>query len=57
MGIQANPYPLSVDAVVMAKIRVIANENGRSVNKEIENLMKAAIKQYEAENGPIVIDE
>lgn len=57
MGIQANPYSLRVDAVVMAKIKVIANENGRSVNKEIESLMKAAIKQYEAENGPIVIDE
>ncbi len=53
MAIQKNPYPLRVDHEIMEKFRIIASENGRSVNKEIEFLMKAAIKQYEAENGTI----
>ncbi len=52
---QANPYPLRVDRHVMAKFKVIAAENGRSVNKEIEFLMRVAIRQYEAQNGPIRI--
>jgi len=53
MAMQQNPYSLRVDPVIMDKIRFIASENGRSVNKEIESLMKAAVKRYEAENGPI----
>lgn len=50
---QANPYPLRVDKCVMAKFRVLAAENGRSVNKEIEILMKSAIRLYEQQNGEI----
>lgn len=52
---QANPYPLRVDKVLMAKLRVIVSENGRSVNKEIEMLIKQAVQAYEKENGPIEI--
>ena len=37
---QANPYPLRVDKPIMEKFKVIAATNGRSVNKEIEMLMK-----------------
>ena len=33
MGLQANPYPLRIDKTLMAKFKVIANDNGRSVNK------------------------
>ena len=55
MAVQQNAYPLRVAPVIMEKIKVIAAENGRSVNKEIEALMKAAIKQYEMENGIISI--
>lgn len=55
MAVQQNAYPLRVDYVIMEKIKVIANENGRSVNKEIESLMKAAIKRYESENGIISV--
>lgn len=53
---QANPYPLRVDKTLMGKFKVIALENGRSVNKEIEFLMKKAILNYEHENGEIKID-
>lgn len=57
MAIQQNPYPLRVEKEVMDKIKIIAKENGRSVNKEVEALMKSAIKRFEAENGPILVDE
>ena len=53
---QANPYPLRVDKVIMEKFKVLASENGRSVNKEIEVLMKTAVSNYERENGSIEIN-
>ena len=52
---QANPYPLRADKVLMEKLRVIAAGNGRSVNKEIEMLIKRAVQAYEKENGPIEV--
>lgn len=53
---QANPYPLRVERTIMEKFKVLASDNGRSVNKEIEILMKTAISQYEQANGEITID-
>lgn len=35
------------------KIKYIADSNGRSTNKEIEQLVLKAIKDYETENGEI----
>ncbi len=35
------------------KIKYIAESNGRSANKEIEQLILKAIKDYEDENGTI----
>ncbi len=52
---QANPYPLRVDKVLMEKFRVVASENGRSVNKEIEALMKSAVSAFESVHGVIQI--
>lgn len=57
MAIQQNAYPLRIDRSAMDKLKVIARENGRSVNKEVEVLIKEAIKKYEAENGTIQIGE
>ena len=48
---QANPYPLRVDSSVMEKFKEVAAEHGRSVNKEIEVLIKQAIAQYEREKS------
>ena len=53
--VQANPYPLRVEKTIMEKFKVIAYENGRSVNKEIEMLMKQAIADYEQNNGQIEV--
>lgn len=50
---QANPYPLRIDIGLMDKLKFIAAENGRSVNKEIEFLIKDAIRRFEAQNGEI----
>lgn len=55
MAVQKNPYPLRIDDVVMEKTKMIAAENGRSVNKEIEFLLRESIKNYEKEHGPIEI--
>ena len=52
---QRNPYPLRIDDEVMEKIRVVANENGRSVNREIEYVLKQHVKDYEEKNGVIVL--
>ena len=52
---QANPYPLRGDRNIMEKFKVIAFNNGRPVNKEIEMLMKQAIIDYEQNNGLIEI--
>jgi len=52
---RANPYPLRLDPVIQEKAKHIAKANGRSLNKEIEMLLKAAIAEYEKENGAIDI--
>lgn len=51
--VQANPYPLRVEKKLMEKFRVIATDHGRSVNKEIEMLIKRAVQEYEKEHGTI----
>lgn len=57
MSMQANAYPLRIDKSVMDKFKVIAKNNGRSVNKEIEFILKNVVSAYEKENGIISISE
>lgn len=52
---QANPYPLRVERAILEKFKVIAKSNGRSVNKEIEQMMIAAVSAYEKEHGEIKV--
>ena len=40
-----NPYPLRIDEELMEELKKLADEHSRSVNKEIEFLIKAAIRQ------------
>lgn len=54
---QANPYPLRVGREVMEKFKVVAADHGRSVNKEIEFLMRQAIAAYESDRGAIALPE
>jgi hypothetical protein len=46
-------YTLRIPNVYLEKIRFIAEENGRSANKEIELLIKNRIADYEKETGEI----
>ena len=39
---QSNPYPLRIDEDLMEQLKIAAKEEGRSVNKQIEFL----IRQY-----------
>lgn len=53
MGIQVVPYSLRLEPVVMEKLRFIAKDHVRSVNKEIEMLARSHIAAYEAKHGEI----
>ena len=52
-------YTLRVDRVLFQKFRYIAESEGRSANKEIEQYLKRCVAQYEKDNGkiPLAYDE
>ena len=53
-----NPhYALRIPVATMNKLKYIAEYNGRSANKEIEQLILRHIADYEKEHGPIPSDE
>ena len=39
------------------KIEIVAEENNRSVSKEVEFLIKRHVKRYEEDNGEIKIEQ
>lgn len=55
MSVQANPYPLRIDKTIMDKFKVIAKNNGRSVNKEIEFILRGVVNDYENQHGEISV--
>ena len=57
MAIQSNPFPLRIDKEVMGKMKIIAKANGRSVNKEIEFVLRIHKDEYEKSNGVIVLSD
>ncbi len=56
MGKQANPYSLRVSEPTFSKIKMLAKLNDRSVNGQIENILKKYVAEYERENGEIEIN-
>ena len=54
---EKKPYPLRIESVTMEKFKHVAAENGRSVNKEVEMLMKQAVQDYERLHGPIALED
>lgn len=46
-------YTLRVDRLIFRKFRYIAEAEGRSANKEIEQYLKKRVAEYERENGKI----
>jgi hypothetical protein len=49
-------FTIRTDSSLIKKMGYIAKGNGRSINKEIEQLIKAYIAAYEKKNGPIKLD-
>lgn len=49
-------YTLRIPKEYLDKIRYIAEENGRSANREIELMIKHRIADYEKERGTIELD-
>ena len=45
-----NPYPLRIDEELMEELRCLADEHSRSVNKEIEHLIKEAVRKKREED-------
>lgn len=52
-----NPYPLRIDEDLMEELKLLAKEESRSVNKEIEHLIKEAIKKNKKEKEDIEKDK
>lgn len=50
-------FTLRTDRITLEKFRYIADNNFRTVNKELEMLMLKHIAEYESKNGPIRIPE
>lgn len=57
-GKYKNPqYGLRIPSKVMDKLKYIAYRNGRSANKEIEQLILNHIETWEKEHGTILFDD
>ncbi len=50
-------YTLRVDRLLFQKFRYIADAEGRSANKEIEQYLKRRVAEYEEKNGKIPTDD
>lgn len=50
-------YTLRVDRLLFQKFRYIAESEGRSANKEIEQYLKKRVAEYEKANGKIPVDK
>ena len=50
-------YTLRVDRRLFQKFRYIAESEGRSANREIEQYLKRCVAQYEKENGEIPLED
>ena len=48
-------YTLRVDRLLFQKFRYIAESEGRSANKEIEQYFKRRVAEYERNNGIIPV--
>lgn len=48
-------YTLRMDRVLFAKFRYVAEYEGRSANKEIEQMLKKRVAEFEKEHGKIEI--
>ncbi len=50
-------YTLRVDRLLFQKFRYVAESEGRSANKEIEQYIKKHVAEYESKYGKIIIEK
>ena len=50
-------YTMRIDRDLLEKFGYIAEYEGRTKNKELEQLVKARIREFEAEHGRIELTE
>ena len=58
MAIKGDPvvaYSIRIEASLLAKLKVIAERNRRSINNEFLYNIERIIAAYEKENGPIIL--
>ncbi|EGT4599382.1 TPA: Arc family DNA-binding protein [Clostridioides difficile] len=49
-------YTLRINKILLEKIKYIAESEGRSANKEIEQLIKKHVENYEQTKGEIKVN-
>ena len=50
-------YTLRIDRLLFYKFRYIADSEGRSANREIEQYIKKTVREYEKLHGAIKIED
>ncbi|EHW6680185.1 Arc family DNA-binding protein [Listeria monocytogenes] len=48
-------YPLRLDDDLMEKLKLIAEKNSRSLNKQLEFIIKNYLVDYEEKNGEVTL--
>ena len=51
------PFSLRISEELLAKVKLIAVNNKRSTNKEIEFVLERYVQEFEKENGILEIEE
>lgn len=49
-------FTMRIHPIVMQKMKQIAKNNGRSLNKEIEQILKWVVEDYERKYGRLEVD-
>lgn len=57
MGIPVKAFSLRIDDKMLTKLKVLAREHKRSLNKEIELFLQLQLDAYEQEHGEIQIPD
>ncbi len=50
-------YAMRIDDELFEKLKIISETNSRSINKQIEFVLKQFISDYEKANGTISLEE
>lgn len=56
-GVFLSNYPLRIPDTTLEKLKYISSYNGRSANKEIEQLILKHIAEFEKKHGNINLNE